>query len=99
MIILKCPRCGKEPANIDPTFGVLPGDKCQTEDAALDSPTTPEFYNLSKQHRVQEQRDAHGRDLIQPFIGKKGDQPNPDFVKAYPDKAKDYFTPEQLKKV
>ena len=93
----KCPRCGKEPAIVDASFGVLPGVKCQAEDEKTVPGELPQFVNIGKQHRVQEQRDRYDRDLLQPFTGKRGDKPNPDFVKAYPEKSKDYFTPEQLK--
>ena len=35
--------------------------------------------------RLQEQRNKYAKDLIQPYIG--GERFNPDFKKAYPDKA------------
>lgn len=93
-----CPRCGKEPAIIDPSIGVLPGKKCQTDDEKINIKEHPEFYTLGKQHRIQQQRDSHNADTLQPWIG-KDNKPNPDFVRKYPEKAKDYFSSEQLKKM
>jgi ribosomal protein L37AE/L43A len=94
----KCPRddC-KNNAIIDITLGVLPCQKCQDEDEAIAN--APEFYNQTKQHRVQEQRDKHNADIMQPWAEGKDMKPNPDFVRAYPGKARDYFTDEQLKKI
>jgi hypothetical protein len=97
--IIKCPRCGKEPAIIDSSFGVLPGAKCQRDDERIVVGERPRILNISKQHRIQEQRDKHGRDILQPYAPGKDMNPNPDFVKAYPDKAKDYFSDEQLTKM
>jgi hypothetical protein len=44
--------------------------------------------------RAQRQRDKHGKDLIQPY---DRNRPNPEFIKAYPQKSKQYFTKEELK--
>lgn len=96
----KCPRDGcNNDAIIDTTLGVLPCQKCQDEDAETPINDSPEFYNATKQHRIQEQRDKHNADIMQPWASGKDVKPNPDFVKAYPEKAKDYFTPEQLSKL
>ena len=92
-----CPRCGKEPAIVDITFGILPGKLCQKEDSKFVLPDSPEFYNISKQHRIQEQRDTHDGDVIQPWLPGKDQKPNPDFVKAYPKDARKYFSKKELK--
>lgn len=95
-----CPRdgCNGE-AIIDPQYGVLPCAKCQAEDAQIQRPLAPQHYNLTKQHRIQEERDKHDGDILQPWAPGKDPKPNPDFVKAYPQMAKEYFTDEQLKKM
>jgi len=93
----KCPRCGKEDAIIDSTFGVLPGKVCQADDAKHNLADKPEFYTLSKSNRIQRQRDTGVKDLLQPFIGKG--EPNVEFAKAYPDRVDDYFDREDLKKL
>jgi len=94
-----CPRCNKEFALQDPLLGILPGLNCQKSDDELDKIETPEFYNLSKIHRIQKQRDEHGKDLIQPYALGKDSKVNPDFAKAYPNEVKNYFDKEQLKNI
>lgn len=95
---MNCPRSNcKNKAQLHPTYGVLPCVKCQEEDRTgkqLKRP--PEFYSLSKQARIQQMRDENGKDIIQPFIGNKA---NPEFAKAYPDVAPNYFTPEDLAQI
>lgn len=96
----KCPRKGcQNQAVIDITFGVLPCVKCQAEDEKEQITEAPEFYNATKAHRIQDQRDKHNADIMQPWSPGKNQEPNPDFVRAYPDKARDYFTDDQLKKL
>lgn len=96
----KCPRQNcKNKAITDTTYGVLPCEKCQEEDSKTVLPDAPEFYNISKQHRIQSQRDTHDGDIIQPWLEGKDQKPNPDFVRAYPDMAKTYFSDEQLEKM
>jgi hypothetical protein len=53
------------------------------------------FDNNAQYHRDAEREDNY-IDLIQPFIGSR---PNPEFAKAYPDRAKDYFTEDELKQL
>lgn len=94
---MKCPRhdCKNE-AEYHPTYGVLPCLSCQNKNSGAQLVKNPEFASITKQDRIQQQRDEHGKDIIQPFLGNK---PNPEFAKAYPSKAKDYFTGDQLKDI
>jgi len=94
-----CPRCNKGQAIEDPGLGILPCETCQASDDEMDKIESPEFYSLDKIHRIQRQLDMHGKDILQPYANGKDWKPNPDFVKAYPDKAKDYFSDDQLKKI
>jgi len=97
---VNCPRQGcKNKAIIDTTYGVLPCQTHQNEDAAYVMPNLPEFYSMTKVQRVQEQRDKYNKDTLQPYLPGKDQRPDPDFVKAYPDKARNYFSEEQLKKM
>lgn len=48
-----------------------------------------------KEYRHSMQRLDHRADVLQPRIGGKV---NPDFVKAYPERAKDYFSKEDYEK-
>lgn len=91
-----CPRCKSEPAILDPTFGVLPGKKCQEQDKKMSVRSSPEFYSLAKQDRIQNQRDQNAADLIQPFVN---GQPNPEFVRQYPEYIDSYYDREDLKKL
>lgn len=93
----KCPRCNKFDAIEDEIFGVLPCNVCQADDEKVVLAVQPEFYTISKHNRVTEQRDRHSKDILQPFIGKG--EPNPDFARAYPEKAKKYYTQDQLKRL
>jgi hypothetical protein len=93
----KCPRCGRNPATVDKTFGILPCDNCQDDDAAFHAPVVHEFYSHTKADRIQSQRDSHGADILQPWDTRG--KPNPDFLKKYPDRAKDYFSKKDLKKL
>lgn len=96
----KCPREGcPNDAIIDLTYGVLPCAKCQQEDDDFVRPELPQFYNMSKIQRVQEQRDKYNKDMLQPYLPGKDQAPNPDFVRAYPKESKNYFNEEQLKKM
>lgn len=45
--------------------------------------------------RIRRQQEDHRRDILQPYANGK---PSREFIKAYPDKAKNYFTPEQITK-
>lgn len=91
-----CPKCHKEPAIDHPTYGILPGEKCKARDTEIAKrlhEQNPEFLTLTMHDRITSDRDRHEKDIIQPVIGNK---PNPDFAKAYPELAHDYFSDEEL---
>lgn len=90
-----CLRCGKEKAIIDPQYGILNCLDCQNKDS-IPLSKKPMFYDRAKQNRIQRGWDTNSKDLEQPFMG-KDNTPNRNFAKAYPDKIKDYFSPEQIK--
>ncbi len=86
-----CPRCNKSEARISPLFGVLICEKCVDEDRKMRKPgDSPEFYSQTMQTRVQQQRDAHEKDILPPTTHEG--KPSEEFARAYPDKA------EQVKK-
>ena len=93
----KCPRtkCDND-AVINRRFGVLPCRKCQEKDILIDTRRKYEFASVDKLHRVQGQRDRHGGDMLQPFIG---DKVNPEFFKRYPEKVDSYGVQDELEKV
>lgn len=43
--------------------------------------------------RIRRQQEDHRKDLLNPY---KNGYPNHDFIKAYPDKAPNYFTEKQI---
>lgn len=95
----KCPRVGcKNKATISPRLGVLPCKKHQEEDAGKYTGKPYQFATLSKSDRINEERDVWGKDLIQPWKP-DGKTINPDFVEAYPDKAEDYYSKQELEKL
>lgn len=51
------------------------------------------FGDAAAYHRDAD-RDDNYVDIIQPYIGNK---PNPEFISAYPERAKDYFSDDELK--
>lgn len=92
----QCPRTNcKNEAIVHRMLGVLPCEEHQLQDSAVPHRKF-EFANLSKLHRVQEQRDLGGKDLLQPYHKNK---PNPDFFKAYPDRVDEYGVRGELAKL
>ena len=95
-----CPRDGcKNEAITDMTFGVLPCAWHQQEDEKTTISNSPRFWNLNKLHRIQREQDQHNGDTLQPWENGKDMKPNADFVKTYPEMAKEYFTDEELKRL
>lgn len=94
---MKCPQCNKQDAILDPKYGVMPCAKCQKSQNATGIKQAPEFALISKHNRIIQQRDAHSKDILQPFDNKG--KPSLDFVKAYPNKRGDYFKKEDLKRL
>lgn len=97
--ILKCPRCRKEKGIAHPMYGVLIGKRClaRQRKKAQELKSPPEFPTITMRDRIVEQRDRYEKDILQPFVN--GVDPNPEFVKAYPEQSKEYFTQEQLEKL
>jgi len=55
--------------------------------------TKPDVNTQHGEYTKDRGREDHAQDIIQPF---EGGQPNPEFAKAYPDRAADYFSSDQL---
>lgn len=94
-----CPRCHKEKSITHPQFGKMQGKKCRDKDRKLvgEITTPPEFATGSQADRIQEDRLKHEKDILQPF--NMDNTPNQDFIRSYPERAKDFFTQEQLEKL
>ena len=93
---MKCIRtnCKNEAIN-HATFGILPCEEHQKSDGRIPKRKF-EFASISKLHRVQAQRDGHGKDLLQPYVGKKA---NKEFFQAYPDRVEEYNVRSELEKI
>jgi len=61
-----------------------------TEEQLSDNTRHPDNANF---HREADRDDGY-KDMIQPWIGNK---PNPEFIEAYPDRAKEIFSEDELK--
>ena len=93
---MKCTRCHKNEANVSKLFGVLPCDTCTAQDAKKRKVThAPEFFSISQQTRVQEQRDRYEGDMLPMYTTKS--EINPEFARLHPAKAKELE--EDLKRV
>jgi len=92
---IRCIRknCQNE-AEIHPVYGVIPCSTCRDEDSEFG--TQSRYLSVAQLHRIQKQRDEHGKDLIQPFSKGKINQ---EFAEAFPEKADDYYTKEELQKL
>ena len=91
---IKCPSCKVNNAVIDPSYGVIHCTDCQQREHHANK--SPEFYSISKIHRIQAMRDNMGKDLLQPYISNK---PNKEFFEAFPDQASEYGVTSELEKL
>lgn len=90
-----CPVCNKEAIKL--TSAVVNNkylsDRC---DACLSKLVTEQpTSSTNKDYRIRRQQEDHRADMLQPYVNGKV---NMDFARVYKDKAKDYFTDEQLRK-
>ena len=86
----------KNEAEIHSTFGVIPCKAHQRENETFSPRRKFQFANIGKLHRIQAQRDHHGQDLEQPYIGNKV---NKSFFQLYPDRVEEYNVREELAKI
>ena len=73
---------------------IIPCSSCQKKDTVIRGGY--QVSHINKLHRIQGQRDSHGKDLLQPYDGRT---PNKDFFTAYPDKIDSYGVRDQLSKL
>lgn len=95
---MKCPRDNcKNDAVVDSVYGVLPCTFDQKKDEAFSiHRKPPEFYSLNRMDRVNRQRDKHLKDIL-PVWWKN--RPSAEFAKAFPKKAEEYYSKEELKRL
>jgi len=88
-LIILCPSCHKNPSTRHPVYGIMHCEECKKKTSHLSGRAVP----VSRLHRIQENQDHGGKDIIQPFVN---DKINPDFAKAYPKRAEQNFTKKEL---
>lgn len=94
-----CNFCGLRKPEADFHSAIVDGvyvpERCGKCFAQFEQPRHSEAAAFN---REKDQED-HLRDIIQPYLA-DGITPNPEFIHAYPVKAKElYFTPEQLEDI
>lgn len=90
----KCPNKARHHLRL----GILPCLSCQTKDRETTLVHPPEFATQAQTNRISEERSKNAKDILQPFTGKNMD-PSKEFVDAYPERARDYFSEKQLKRL
>lgn len=94
---MKCPKCKKENAT-QSQYGLLPCKSCIASDRKkVAGIKTVEFTNAKRAERIQDGRLKHAKDILYPWD--MSGKPNKDFVDTYQDKAREYFTEEELLKL
>lgn len=58
-------------------------------------PTRVEVNSTYKNWRINEEREVYRKDIIQAH---KNGKPNPDFIRAYPEESKNYFSEGDINK-
>ena len=61
----KCPSCGKNPAQINPTYGILPCQTCQDAAEEISTINYREFTSPS----VKRDREERAISMLQPYHG------------------------------
>lgn len=92
-----CPRCEKGLAQVSETFGVLQCKLCDKESRNEPSRLGGRLDLVHPDmppERVKKQRVEHFNSLVQPF---RDSEPALEFIEAHPEKAKETFTPEQIR--
>ena len=93
---MKCPRCKKNQAIIDPTFGVTHCLQCRKGDVKIKE--APAFATPTMADRIQSQRDHNLGDIAQPW--NTDGSPNETFIKANSkEDVEQYFPKEELEKL
>lgn len=91
---MRCPVCRQDKPTLASGVvdGVYKSSRC---DACLNMVRRRPVKEAMEYDRNR-QRKQFRKDIIQAMINGK---PNADFLKAYPDKAKERFTPEEIRKM
>ena len=94
-----CVNCGKKAAHIYATNDVERCENCS--DITVRSYVKTDGILTRNSWRIRRQQSRHEGDIVMPHVYDKTarrQRVNPDFVKLYPERVKDYFSPEELKR-
>lgn len=96
---MTCANCNQQAAHI---FSSSNGESCEhCGGISVLSKNKTDGLLTRTSWRVRRQQSRHEGDMVTPHVydkTKHRETVNPDFVKLYPDKVKDFFTGDQLKK-
>lgn len=96
---MTCANCNQQASHI---FSYEYGERCEhcSEMSVVGKNKTDGILTRNS-WRVRRQQSRHEGDMVTPHIydkSKHRQTVNPDFVKLYPDKVKDFFSTDQLKR-
>lgn len=95
---LLCRECGKSGGLVHRTNGVLPCIDCiekHRKQPPMSRTKYPEFFNQKFGDKIRGQRREFEKSLIQPM---RGGVASKEYIEANPQKAKQQFTPDQIRK-
>ena len=95
---MKCPNCHKDTSRV---WGGMVGWECDQCCTIYKKRVKIDGILTRNSPRIKQEREKYAKDLIQPEVYDKSSKKlkiNPDFAKYYPDKVKNFFTPEQIRK-
>jgi len=92
-MINSCNDCGKKPGTVS---AVIKGELVKGICESCYQLRVMSMYQSSAHAQYERERDVedHAADVAQPRVAGK---PNPDFIRNYPERAKDMFTEEELR--
>lgn len=92
---MKCPICKKE-GNLKSLIlnGKYISKRCTNCIIEIGAELERGVSSTQAEYSRERQREDYRKDMLQPFIG---DKPNRDFIIAYPEESKEYFTKKELR--
>lgn len=89
---MKCTVCLINQANNHPIYGQMPCNDCNLKRSTNSLPNHQiEFTSQS----VKDQRREYASSIVQPW---RSGEPSREFIETQPHKAKQYYTPKEMKK-
>ena len=89
---MKCPVCGRE---TDELFSAVKNGKFMSDRCEKCVSNFTGTADYARKYERDRQREDYRKDILQRF---DGDKPDRDFIRAYPQKAREYWDEETLRK-